>query len=182
MTKPTAAVRMNITVPGDVKSRMDTAKDVNWSAVASEAFRAKLLDLESRKAAGTMTEVVERLRASQAKRENEQHQQGAKAGRAWAKEDAEAHQLERLASGPPEKSYEWAGWLGVYDNGQNAGVAKGLYQDICGRDADGDWRDVREYWDRVLGDHGSERIADHDFALGFIEGALEVWDAVKDKL
>jgi hypothetical protein len=179
------SVRTTITIPPDVKARMEAAGDaVNWSAVAAAAFRAKLLELDSKKEVGTMSDVIERLRASKKKRCDELYQQGRKAGESWAKQSAEAHELMRLAEGPPDSSrYTWDGWLGVYDNGLNRGVATGLYGDITGQDQrDVDRHSAEAFWEQAVGDRGAERIADHSFALGFIEGATAVWETVADKL
>jgi hypothetical protein len=67
------------------------------------------------------------------------------------------------------------GELEVYANGHNRGIPRHLSENIIGEE------DV-DFWERVLGDGGSDRISDLDFARGFVEGALEVWDEVKDKL
>src|SRR4051812_22715259 len=92
------AVRANITIPADVRASMDAVKEtVNWSAVATEAFRAKLVALESRKAVGDMSDVIERLRATKKKHDDEMYQEGREVGGSWAKEEAEAFELKRLA-------------------------------------------------------------------------------------
>jgi hypothetical protein len=39
-----------------------------------------------------------------------------------------------------------------------------------------------EFWDGVLGRGGWRRIGRPAFARGFIDGALGVWEAVKDRL
>jgi len=37
---------MTLSIPGELKHRMDEFSEINWSAVAREAFRQKILDLE----------------------------------------------------------------------------------------------------------------------------------------
>src|SRR5262249_17454354 len=58
-------VRMNISVPRDLKACMDEVDSVNWSAVASQAFRAKLRALESRRGVRSLDDVIARLRAAE---------------------------------------------------------------------------------------------------------------------
>ncbi len=48
MDEQQGATRTNISLPRELKARMDQVKEpVNWSAVAGKAFEAKLLELES---------------------------------------------------------------------------------------------------------------------------------------
>ncbi len=50
---------ITLSIPGDLKSRMDAFAEINWSAVAREAFDEKIRDLElikKFKAKSTMTE------------------------------------------------------------------------------------------------------------------------------
>jgi hypothetical protein len=52
-------VNMTLSVPSDLRSRMDSFSEINWSAVAREAFDEKVHDLElvrKFKAKSTMTE------------------------------------------------------------------------------------------------------------------------------
>ncbi len=52
------AIRLNLTVPGDLRARMEVFTDaVNWSAVASEAFRVHVLTLESEGKVTKMTKM-----------------------------------------------------------------------------------------------------------------------------
>src|SRR5262245_50206342 len=133
MAKKTGAFRMNITIPNDLKKQMDkVGSDVNWSAAAAEAFRAKLLEVTSQRRVENMQDVIERLKASKERRMNEQYQVGLGAGKRWAESIAEAHELERLAAGPLEPSFNWADRIAVMTNGMNSGIAWGLYCDIQG--------------------------------------------------
>ena len=39
-------VNITLSVPGELKNRMDSFAEINWSAVAREAFDEKMRDLE----------------------------------------------------------------------------------------------------------------------------------------
>ena len=39
-------VNMTLSVPSDLKNRMDSFTEINWSAVAREAFDEKICDME----------------------------------------------------------------------------------------------------------------------------------------
>src|SRR5690348_8820163 len=97
MGDPVNVVRMTISVPREVKEAMDaTTAKVNWSAIATKAFQAELLALQSERQAKTMDEVVARLKAAAEIEANEDYQAGHSAGETWAKEDATPKQLRRL--------------------------------------------------------------------------------------
>lgn len=52
-------VNITLSVPNDLKSRMDSFVEINWSAVAREAFDEKIRDMElikKFKAKSTLTE------------------------------------------------------------------------------------------------------------------------------
>ncbi len=39
-------VNLTLSIPNELKDKMDTFKEINWSAVAREAFNEKIKDLE----------------------------------------------------------------------------------------------------------------------------------------
>src|SRR5260370_8114024 len=73
--------RTTITIPSDLKARMDAiGEEVNWSAVASRAFEARLAEIISKRGAKKMEDVVTRLRASKNKAQDEAKTRGIEAG------------------------------------------------------------------------------------------------------
>jgi hypothetical protein len=175
-------VRMNISVARDLKARMDAASaSVNWSAVASAAFGAKLLELDGEKETATMDDVIARLKAADEADNNEQRQRGVAAGARWAKDYARPRQLRRLHKEAVDAQHGLDYELGVFDNGMNQGIAVGLYGVILGAE-DFDRDDAKNFWQEAIGDDGHELMDDFDFASGFCDGALDVWEKVADKL
>src|SRR5689334_11107909 len=71
-------VRFTITVPIDLKKRMEAAAGLaNWSAVASRAFEGELMAIElRRKSSMTRQDVVKRLKAAQEKDVQEDYADG----------------------------------------------------------------------------------------------------------
>src|SRR5262245_57540294 len=89
--------RTTISVPLDLKKRMDAAgAGVNWSAVACRAFEVELAEIAARKKEKTMDDVIQRLRASKLRGASEAHKEGDAAGRKWARDHAEADELQNL--------------------------------------------------------------------------------------
>lgn len=76
-------VKINISLPDELKERMDKLKDsasVNWSRVAAHAF-----DLEVKSKGVDMSDAtMERLRASREQYTIAAHAKGAEAGKRWA--------------------------------------------------------------------------------------------------
>ncbi len=175
-------VRMTISVPRDLKADMDdVSTPVNWSAAAVGAFRVKLRELASVKETTTMDDVIARLKAADENDSNEQRQEGKEAGELWARDDARPRQLRRLLALDHLNGEGIDYHLGVYDNGMNHGIAWGLYAWLFNGDDFGNG-DIDSFWEGAIGDGGREKIDDIDYASGFCEGALEVWEKVKGKL
>src|SRR5262249_60431666 len=101
----------------------------------------------------------------------EAQQEGFKKGVSWARGRARPKQL-RLLERLFEEPLGIESWL---SDCPNIGISWELYMTLHDRkDANG--QDVVAFWERVLGDNGAGRIDEWHFALGFINGALEVWD------
>jgi hypothetical protein len=166
MGEPVNVVRMTISVPRDVKTQMDAVREkVNWSALATQAFRDELKALESRKEVSTMDEVIARLKTAAELEANEDYQAGLEAGRGWAKSTAKPKELrraadyvERAANLAPDY-FVFAVWPQRKDDGDAPG----------------------EFWEEALG-NDKDRAGDSDFLHGFGDGAAEIWDKVANQL
>ncbi|QJW93090.1 hypothetical protein [Frigoriglobus tundricola] len=164
--------RMNISLPTDLKREMDAVKDVNWSNVAAEAFRLKLLEIRSSQKGATMQQVVNRMKAAAKLEESAEHRAGKQAGEKWARDTATPAQLRRLAEIRDEL------FVGVPDTFGWPGI---LYVTFH-KGADVDRAEVNGYWSSVLGEKDAERIYEEQFASAFVEGALAVWAIVEPQL
>jgi len=173
-------VRTTISVPTDVKEQMDKVEGVNWSAVATRAFEAKLLEVQSEMNVKTTEEAIARLKAADEAEKNEMHQQGKKAGRRWAMQESTPKQLRKLADyefhSPDENDWSdvVASWANQHNDGVAAGMCALLHPSMEKR------LEVLVFWENLLGD--SDLIEDQDFALGFIEGAIEFWRMVESRV
>ena len=104
--------RTTITVPADLKARMDQVKQpVNWSALACRAFEHKLAELITEKGTRNMSDVILRLRASKQRLDSELYKEGKGNGEAWAKDEAEAEELQALADARYEAQDDWRDYL-----------------------------------------------------------------------
>jgi hypothetical protein len=168
--------RMTITIPVGVKEQIDQVKEnVNWSAVAAEAFQRKVVEIRARRSkAMTRQKVIERLKAA-----GEADPQGFESGRAfgrkWAEEKALPRYLRNLAK-DTDKAFEWH--VDPQDPEQVpyreiASTLEGVIAEVIG---DG------SFWDEAVGPGGYALANCEDFARGFVAGALEVWEEVKDEL
>jgi hypothetical protein len=171
-------VRTTITVPPDLKARMDAVDEtVNWSAIACQAFEQKLADLIRQKGPTDMNEVIERLRASKQKFESEQFTQGHEAGQEWAKDAAEAEELIQL--GKLRDRCGWRDWDGFFATGdRDAYGASERFVFAIWPERDGERAAATDFWEQL----GVEDVPSDEFVRGFAEGALSVWDQVKDQL
>ena len=176
-------VRVTVTVPKDLKARMDAVEEsINWSAVASRAFDQTLSDLNSRKGVRKVEDVINRLRASKRKHEASQYQEGFQVGRAWAEQSAEASELMQLAAIDDEDF--WKGDLGHDGLGPfNPGEA---FVFIIRPNSGGGRPEANCFWHEEAPVGGDEEpevfMADPEYVRGFAAGAVELWEEVKDKL
>jgi len=167
-------MRMTISVSDELKRRMDKVKeDVNWSALACRAFQEKLVELAKKKGAPTMKDVIERLKVSREKGANAAYKSGFEAGQKWAREKAEAPQLERLER-RRDPQHDW-----YFTEGSSAYGACEHFYFIIEPDQDGDRGAARVFWEQV---GLEEESKDETVVQGFAEGAMDVWDEVKDKI
>ena len=153
--------RMNISVPDELKARMDDI-NTNWSAVAAVAFE---LEVRQRERIDKMDRgaVVERLRATYEKDKSRQFDVGHEAGVAWASEEAEASELMSLNDA-----------AGIEDAADF--LRAGRYDETAFEK----YSDAASFFEEAL---GSEPVVPSTaWVRGFVTGALEVWEQVEDEV
>ena len=172
--------RTTITVPRPLKRRMEAVEHrVNWSAVACQAFRARLEEFRQEVKPKTLDDVVERLRRQQSQQQDTT-KPGGSAGRVWAMSVADLDQLQRLEAFREQYSEEeWPQLFTTEDGWREVGLA------IAPSKSD---RKVpkrpKAIWNRcLLPENQSDAETSHpDFFRNFADEALQVWGEVKDKL
>lgn len=121
-----------------------------------------------------VSSVVERLRESKQQAMSEEYNQGLKAGREWAESTAEYTELRRLGEMKEGMSpVEWESWFGA-----NVSVWQDLFWAIHPEQA-GSRGEAESFWEMAVGDNVE---LTSDFVRGFGDGAVHVWQEVKDKL
>ena len=174
-------VRNTISIPAELKARMHAVEeDVNWSAVASQAFEQKLAEIIQRKGVKDMGDVVARLRASKQAGETEQWTLGVGHGREYAKQAATAAELQRLERWRFSLSQDEWEWCFQEDSSAYAVCERFVF--VIQPDTDGDRRQADEFWEAAVGNDHAALTEDPKYVLGFAAGALEVWGEVKDQL
>lgn len=185
------SVRMNITVPAALKKRMDGVKErVNWSAIASRAFEAEIDRIHEQREIEGMSEIVKRLRetkrAEEAKKD-EVYAEGFEAGKAWAAENATATELGNMYENYQTKlrgqldedtSLNGVSW---YDDNSPTY----LILELAGGTETSDWSDFHDrlgFDNRTLCAEMPELKENIRYCIAFVEGAVAVWEEVKDQI
>lgn len=169
---------MTISVPQELKDRMEAVDEpVSWSAVACEAFKQKLAEIIKRKGAKDMSDVISRLRASKVAAETKSYNDGFAFGERWAKGNAEVAELNRLERfhEETEKDYPFEDWFGTElfaPWSHTSHIVAAIYGTEYPREAE-------ELTERLFDE---EEARDNDYVRGFVEGALSVWNDVKDQI
>ena len=171
--------RINVSISDDLKRRMDEVEDegVNWSALASLAFETKLAELITKRGARNMRDVIVRMRALKRTGVSGDRSRGREAGTNWAKDFADPSQLERLdelINGVDEEYF-------AHDPDQESPPAERFYYEVVEPDHVGRALAALEWWRRNLRDSGDE-LPPASYIQGFAEGAMEVWEQVRDEL
>jgi hypothetical protein len=162
--------RVTLYVADDLKARMDEVGEaVNWSAIAQRAFREAVSIHTLRKDPSDMKEVVERLRASKVRVQEEAFQSGQDYGRTWAKTNAEFDELQRIAESEQSEEFQRA-----IDN--DDGVE--TLQRLIDPQEEMDRSDWESFWER----HANVQPPSEVFARGFVDGAAEVYNEIADQL
>jgi hypothetical protein len=176
--------RTTISVPPDLKARMDTVDEpVNWSAIACQAFEEKLAEITKRKGAKDMRAAIQRLKVSKRKLEAKGHQVGFKAGETWAMSRAEADELQRLAQFYEACERDSSGWVGFFNMSENSSAyspSERIAIAIGGEEYDGNRGFAQDFWKEV--DLDLRDPAANLFVRSFVEGAMELWNQIKDEI
>lgn len=146
---------MNISLPDDLRERMDGVSGVTWSQVAAKAFELEVNSRTMGKDDDAMTAAIERLKASRQKAEQEDRASGLEHGKRWAMKRANWRELCAVAN-MAAKDGRLEAVLG------NFGWEIDDVTDLFGRDAEGYNPPITE----------AE-------VLGFIEGARLVREEVE---
>ena len=162
--------RTTISLPDDLKERMDAVKEpVNWSQVAARAFETRLGEIASRARGKDMDSVIQRLRASKVACEDSDTKEGREAGERWAQHDAEWSELERLDRALRDDSF----WIeGIEEQDWARVVYLAMGNDECSSRSD-----IEEFWGEDVEVHSSRA-----WFQGFCDGAIAVFDEVRDKV
>lgn len=178
--------RISIYIPDDLKLRMDeVGSDISWSEIARPVFLAALTAHEHRKG-NTMYTAIERLRASKRICFESMCSGGHDQGREWARNVAEYYELVTLSDlALPELPYDGD----VFDV-----VREAIWQE-AGEPYEQTWDDtvgselphLSPYRNEppnhaLIRDNREYRDSHNAFVRAFVEGAVEFYNEVKDKL
>jgi hypothetical protein len=159
--------RMNISISDTLRERMDELENVNWSAVAQAAFE---LEIKSKiKGYGDMEMVIERLKASKQRIETEVKPLWIGYGAEFASNTAEFDELERISSiDADDISNDKTG-----SELLKAIIAARLEEPVGPGDR-------MEFLEVLTGD--SDAKISRLKVEWILEGMMNVWDEVKDKI
>ena len=165
--------RMSIYISDDLKERMDKSADeaeekANWSQVASRAFEIELGEIVKRKKVKDMNSVVQRLKASKLEFETASYKEGRECGTKWAVESAEYAELKRAYEINPDDPV----FAEDEDDDERALHLACLITNCDEKTPD--------FWEGVFGEWVPSQ--DFEFYKGFLNGASEIYEKVKDEL
>jgi hypothetical protein len=149
--------RINLSIPDELKERMDKFPDINWSRAAQDSFETQINIHELKEKNMTTEAGLARLRASKKTNTEREEAEGIATGKAWAIDQADYDELRRVAA------------LSESDTEENAiSLATAIMGD------EQSWRDAAECMESLF---GAKEPSD-DLIAGFIQGAAEVFDEV----
>ena len=152
------ATRINLSIPGELKERMDQLTDLNWSKVAQDAFETQIEIYELKAKDMNQEAGLVRLRASKKTNAEREEAEGTAAGKLWALEVAEYDELAKVAA--------------LNDNYRPTPGARELAEAV-GRDCP-DWSEAAEEMEGLFGC----KDPSESLIQGFIDGAIEVFNDI----
>ena len=171
---------ISLQISEELKSRMASAADENWSQVAALAFEQRLAEIFQKTANTGREAAIDRLRISRNEFLETINSEGYQAGKRWAESSASFDQLRRLGQitdrRDAESSYRSADFSGD-SNLLSLTVSECLACCIEGREPDRDL--ARDFWRSAL---GLVNPPEADFSHAFVRGATEIYHAVVDRL
>lgn len=203
--------RTTITVPSELKARMKKARAlVNWSSVACDAFEKKLSELGPIEEVTSIDVAVARMKSVNAMGSEFGEgvlETGKESGKRWALNFATPNQLQRMADFRIQiPDAQWPAYMSSRDGYMELGKCIDPQPDRflgAGPAAIEPGPFQKDPWNDSSGRRGRNRrprmskrpngelgiwplILDHRpehprFFLGFAEGALEVWNQIKDQ-
>lgn len=156
--------RINVSVPDELKVRMDSLGNVNWSEVAQAAFSTRAQIEELKMGQHETAEIdagLVRLRASQEASTEEEIADGTACGRTWALKLAGYRELRRVVRLADDET--------LFDGQADASW---LVARAACNDERLSARDLREFWEHV----GDSPEPSDSFVEGFLDGAVEVFE------
>ena len=166
--------KISIYVPDEMKARMDETDDrANWSGIAQRAFEVELDHVETVMEIKTMTDVIERLRASKTESAERQAETGRQLGVDWAKRFADYEELRRIAG------IDTSNFQVIYSEDTGWESAEWVVEQTIG-DAPASADEVAEFYG--LENDMLDAVLTTKFVEAFVVGASEVWSEIKDKI
>lgn len=165
--------RMTISIPDELKIRMDAIEGVNWSAVAKRAYEIEV-EVKAQTKGDNMSGMIERMRAGRVRKEMEERPEWVATGRRWAVEDAEYHQLSAVAKIDLDGLERDPRAADENDARRFlATIAMAIYGEC-------DDYEINETFELITGEvNGS---ASTRLLVWWVEGAQQAWNEVKDKI
>jgi len=123
-----------------------------------------------------MVYTIARLKTSKMRYDERIRQQGIKMGKSWATASAGFHELRRLADAS-DSVFDWC----IDGEQTNSRLHKQLLSIIC-RDAECPNGRRLPFWERAIGYNREYLLAEPVFLRSFVEGAVYVFNAVRDQI
>ncbi|WP_275782487.1 hypothetical protein [Pararhizobium gei] len=167
--------RMTISIPDELKNRMDALEGVNWSAVAKRAYEIEV-EVKAQTKGDDMSGMVERMRAGKVRKEMQERPEWVATGRRWAVEDAEYEQLSAIAKIDLDGLEHDPRAADDNDARHFLGsIAFALYGEC-------DDFEINEAFLLITGDDFDSRKASTRTLVWWVEGAQQAWNEVKEKI
>lgn len=122
-----------------------------------------------------MRDEIARARALKATNMAMAYKEGHHFGECWARDRATPQELRTLQTFFLELSS--SGLETVFTHGTGAQILRAKMLDPYGTWSDSDLQQCAAFWEKVL-DGKPERMNDGEFARGFAEGAIELWEEI----
>jgi|GEM_PF-3946631 len=188
--KRAPSVRVNISVPAELKQRMEALAEktsVNWSQLACDAYEAKVAEQSGKVDEMTLDDLISRVRVSKKHTTDEKYRRGVELGKKWVTVSFGHEDFLRLEEFVTSQTED--DWKDLTNTKGSQKISARLLRmlDSGGTLSEGaksNWMADVPHISEVGVPRGSSQDLRNSipFLRGYCAGAMEIWSQIKDKI
>ncbi|HJN12610.1 MAG TPA: hypothetical protein QF564_28270 [Pirellulaceae bacterium] len=184
------SVRMNISIPADLRQRMKTLEEkaaVNWSQLACDAYETKIAEQLGKEDEITLDDLISRVRSSKKQTTDQKYRQGVELGEKWATGYFGYEDFLRLDDFVTSRTED--DWKELANTKGSQKISARLLRTLdsggtLSEAAKGNWMSDVPHVSEVGVQRGRSQDLRNSipFLRGYCDGAMKIWSQIKKEI